>query len=160
MLVLKIEGHALNHDRSLCHALSFIVPRLIIAKVSSRTVQPTQIAPPAARYAHAVETSGATRWLHTAGVVPTRPDGTVADDIGEQAETVWHNIGAVLAEADMTPHNIVSVTTYVVPGQDLAAVMAERDRFLTGHLAASTLVIVPELAQPSWKVEIAVIAAA
>ena len=54
---------------------------------------------------------------------------------------------------------IVSVTTYVVPGQNLAAVMAARDRFLDGHLAASTLVIVPELAQPAWRVEIAVVAA-
>lgn len=72
---------------------------------------------------------------------------------------MWHNIAAMLTESDMEPSDIVSVTTYVVPDQDLAAVMAERDRFLDGHLAASTLVIVPELAQPAWKVEIAVVAA-
>ena len=53
----------------------------------------------------------------------------------------------------------MSVTTYVTVGQDLGAVMAERDRFLGDHLAASTLVVVPELAQASWKVEIAVVAA-
>ncbi len=128
--------------------------------MASRAIRPAQIAPPAARYAHAVETSGATRWLHTAGVVPTRPDGGVASDIGEQAEAVWHNIAVLLAEAGMAPSDIVSVTTYVVPGQNLAAVMAERDRFLGDHLAASTLVIVPELARPAWKMEIAVIAAA
>ena len=81
------------------------------------------------------------------------------EDIGEQAQAVWHNIGAMLADAAMAPSDIVSVTTYVVPGQDLGAVMAERDRFLDGHLAASTLVIVPELAQPAWKMEIAVVAA-
>jgi enamine deaminase RidA (YjgF/YER057c/UK114 family) len=54
--------------------------------------------------------------------------------------------------------NVVSVTTYVVPGQDLGVVMAERDRALDGRLAASTLVVVPELAQPAWKVEVAVVA--
>ncbi len=127
--------------------------------MGSQTVDPQGIAPPAARYAHAVATTDPQRWLHTSGVVPTRPDGSVSDDVGEQARTVWQNISAMLTEAEMGPTDIVSVTTYVVPGQDLAAVMAERDRFLDGHLAASTLVVVPELAQPAWKVEIAVIAA-
>ena len=127
--------------------------------MASRSIRPAGIAPPAARYAHAVATDGAAQWLHTSGVVPTRPDGSVPDDIAEQARTVWDNIAAILAEAGMVPSDIVSVTTYVVPGQNLAAVMAERDRSLDGHLAASTLVIVPELAQPAWKMEIAVIAA-
>ena len=104
-------------------------------------------------------TTGAERWLHTSGVVPARHDGSVAGDVAEQARTVWANIAAMLASAGMEPADIVSVTTYVVPGQDLASVMAERDRFLDGHLAASTLVVVPELAQPAWKVEIAVVAA-
>ena len=122
-------------------------------------IQPATIAPPAARYAHAVATEGATQWLHTSGVVPTRPDGSVPDAIAEQASNVWSNIAAILAAADMAPTDILSITTYVVPGQDLGAVMAERDRFLDGHLAASTLVIVPELAQLAWKMEIAVIAA-
>ena len=72
---------------------------------------------------------------------------------------MWHSISAMLTDAGMGPRDIVSVTTYVIPGQDLAAVMAERDRFLDGHLAASTLVVVPELAQAAWKVEIAVVAA-
>ena len=130
-----------------------------IAAMSSRVINPDGIAPPAARYAHAVATTGAQLWLHTSGVVPTRADGSVPGDIGEQARTVWQNIAALLAEAGMAPENVVSVTTYVVPGQDLGAVMAERDQFLSGHMAASTLVVVPELAQPAWKMEIAIVAA-
>lgn len=59
----------------------------------------------------------------------------------------------------MEVKDIVSVTTYVVHGEDLAAVMAARDRALSGHLAASTLVTVPALARPEWRVEIALIAA-
>ena len=127
--------------------------------MGSRAVEPEGIAPPAARYAHAVATTGAERWLHTSGVVPAHPDGSVDDDIAEQARTVWTNVAAILASTGMEPSDIVSMTTYVVPGQDLGSVMAERDRFLDGHLAASTLVVVPELAQPAWKVEIAVVAA-
>ena len=122
-------------------------------------ISPTGIAPPAARYAHAVATDGAQQWLHTSGVLPTRSDGSVPDDLGEQARTVWQNIAAILSEAGMSGSDIVSLTTYVVPNQDLGAVMAERDQFMGGHLAASTLVVVPELAQPAWKVEIAVVAA-
>lgn len=125
----------------------------------ARLIEPASIAPPAADYAHAVATEGASRWLHTSGVVPTRPDGSVPDDIGDQARTVWDNIAAMLAEARMAPDDIVSVVTYVVLGQDAAPVMAERDRFLAGHRAASTLVMVAALAQPAWKMEIAVVAA-
>ena len=124
-----------------------------------RQINPDSIAGPAANYAHAVLTEQATRWLHTSGVVPIRPDGSVPDDIGEQAAVVWSNIGAMLADASMGPRDVVSVTTYAVAGELLGDVMAARDRFLGGHLAASTLVTVPALARAEWKMEIAVVAA-
>ncbi len=122
-------------------------------------ITPSAIAPPAANYAHAVLTTGAARWLHTSGVVPTRHDGSVPTSIDEQATVVWANIGAMLDAAGMTPSDVVSVTTYAVVGEQLAAVMAARDDFLAGHLAASTLVTVPALARPDWKLEIAIVAA-
>jgi 2-iminobutanoate/2-iminopropanoate deaminase len=127
---------------------------------SHRPIQPQEIAPPAAQYAHAILTTGAGRWLHTSGVVPTRPDGAVPASIEDQAEVVWANISAMLAEAEMSVNDIVSVTTYAVFGQPLAGVMAARDRVLGDHRAASTLVTVPALARPEWLMEIAVIAAA
>ena len=126
----------------------------------NRVISPASIAPPAANYAHAVLTEGVARWLHTSGVVPTRPDGTTPDDIGEQAEVVWANIGAMLTSAGMRPADVVSVTTYAVVGEQLGPVMSARDHFLGGRLVASTLVTVPALVQPQWKVEIAVVAAA
>lgn len=126
----------------------------------NRQINPSSIAPPAADYAHAVVTEAPTRWLHTSGVVPTSPDGSTPAGIGEQAEVVWSNISAMLAAADMTPADIVSVTTYVVAGQPLADVMAARDLVLGDHRAASTLVTVPELAQRQWLMEIAIVAAA
>ena len=126
----------------------------------NRSINPASIAPPAANYAHAVLTMQATRWLHPSGVVPTAPDGTVPESIDEQAAVVWSSIGAMLAEAGMQPSDVVSVTTYAVVGHALGGVMAARDAFLDGHLAASTLVTVPALARPEWKMEIAVVAAA
>lgn len=125
----------------------------------NRQISPTSIASPAANYAHAVLTESPTRWLHTSGVVPVAPDGSTPDEIVEQARIVWANIAAMLTDADMDAHDIVSVTTYVVIGEPLGPVMAARDDFLDGHLAASTLVTVPELAQPQWRMEVAIVAA-
>jgi 2-iminobutanoate/2-iminopropanoate deaminase len=125
----------------------------------NRPVVPASISPPAAAYAHAVLTEGAGRILHTSGVVPIAADGSVPSDLADQAAVVWSNIAAMLADAQMSMADIVSVTTYVVVGEDLAPVMAARDAALGGHLAASTLVTVPALARPEWRMEIAVIAA-
>jgi enamine deaminase RidA (YjgF/YER057c/UK114 family) len=72
---------------------------------------------------------------------------------------VWENIDAMLVEAEMGPANVVSVVTYAVVGEPLGPIMAARDAYLGAHLAASTLVTVPALAQPSWRMEVAIVAA-
>jgi enamine deaminase RidA (YjgF/YER057c/UK114 family) len=122
-------------------------------------IAPSSIAPTAANYAHAIVTESPRRLLHTSGVVPIAPDGSVPADLADQAKVVWANLLAILAEAGMTPTDVVSVTTYVAHGHDLAPVMAARDRALGGHRVASTLVTVPALARPEWQMEIALIAA-
>src|SRR5215207_11438962 len=111
----------------------------------NRVVTPSSIAPPAARYAHAVLSEAPARLLHISGQVPVAPDGTVPADIGAQAAVVWSNIVAILAEAGMTITDVVAITTYVVAGNDMAPVMAARDTACDGHLVASTLVTVPAL---------------
>jgi enamine deaminase RidA (YjgF/YER057c/UK114 family) len=123
-------------------------------------IRPESIASPAANYAHAIVTESAARWLHTSGVVPVDPEGGTPARIAEQAQVVWANILTMLDEAGMHSSDVVSVTTYVVVGEDLAPVMAARDQVLGTHRAASTLVTVPVLARPEWLMEIAVIAAA
>ncbi|HUS41338.1 MAG TPA: Rid family hydrolase [Ilumatobacteraceae bacterium] len=123
-------------------------------------IRPSDIAAPAASYAHAVVTQNPTRWLHTSGVVPVAPDGSTPPDVGDQAALVWSNIAAMLRDAEMGSDDIVSVTTYVVVGEDLGPVMAARDAALGKHRAASTLVTVPALARQEWRMEVAVVAAA
>jgi len=122
-------------------------------------IRPADIAAPAANYAHAVLTEHATRWLHTSGVVPVAADGSTPALLADQAELVWANIAAMLRDAQMAAGDIVSVTTYVVVGEDLTPVMAARDAALDGYRAASTLVTVPALARPEWRMEVAVVAA-
>ena len=64
-------------------------------------IRPESVAAPAANYAHAVLTTDARSWLHTSGVVPIRPDGSVPASIDDQAAVVWSNILAMLADAGM-----------------------------------------------------------
>ena len=127
----------------------------------NREIMPSTIAPPAANYAHAVLSEGAGTLLHLSGVVAVRPDGTIPDDVEDQASVIWSNVAAILAEAEMAMADIVSITTYVVVDfmSCLPEVMAARDHALDGHRVASTLVTVPALARPAWKMEIAVVAA-
>ena len=125
----------------------------------NRQIQPSTIAPPAAKYALAVLAESPSNLLHTSGIVPTKPDGSVPTDIAEQADVVWATIAELLTEAGMTMRDIVSITTYVVAGNKLGPVMAARDRALDGHLVASTLITVPALVRTEWLVEISVVAA-
>ena len=125
---------------------------------------------PVAAYAHGVEVAGAELWVFTSGVVPTSTDGSVPISLDAQAALVWSNIFAILGESNLTHTDIVSVTTYVVENENerltggelgarLAVVMAARDASLQGHKPASTLVTVPALARPEWRMEISVVAA-
>ena len=127
----------------------------------NREIMPSTIAPPAAKYAHAVLTENPGRILHVSGQVAARPDGTIPDEVADQAAVIWSNSAAILAEAEMNIHDIVSITTYVVVDfmACLPDVMAARDQALMGHRAASTLVTVPALARPAWKMEVAIVAA-
>jgi enamine deaminase RidA (YjgF/YER057c/UK114 family) len=125
----------------------------------NREIAPTSIAPTAAKYAHAVVSESPSRLLHTSGIVPIAPDGSVPEALADQAAVVWANLLAILDEAGMTVTDVVSITTYVVVGGDLAPVMMARDSALGGHRAASTLVTVPALARPEWLMEIALVAA-
>lgn len=125
----------------------------------NRALQPASLAAPAANYSLAVLSEGPAAVLHTSGIVPTRPDGTVPVGLAEQADVIWGAISTLLAEAGMAVTDLVSITTYVVVGNDLAVVMAARDRWMAGHRPSSTLVTVPALARPEWQIEIAAVAA-
>lgn len=105
----------------------------------------------------------AERWIFTSGVVPTMPDGTVPPSLEGQARVVWANLLEILRAGGMSVSDVVSITTYVVAGEnlsaDLAQVMSVRDEVMGDHRAASTLVTVPALARPEWLMEISLVAA-
>ena len=122
---------------------------------------PAGIAGPFGHYDHGVEAVDVSRLLHVSGQVGTDPDGSVPEDVAAQIEIVWNNIEAVLAEAGMTPANIVRTITYMLDADYVPLLAAARRQHLgADHKAASTTIVVAGLVKPEWKVEIDAVAAA
>ena len=115
--------------------------------------------PPAAAYTQAIEVAGATRTLYISGQVGRRMDGTIPSDIAEQSRLAWQNFEAQLKAAGMTLDNLVKVTTILPNRGDLIAAREARNAVLGDRRPASTL-IVADLANPAWKIEVEGIAVA
>jgi enamine deaminase RidA (YjgF/YER057c/UK114 family) len=99
------------------------------------------------------------RWLHTAGQVALRADGSVPATFAEQCEQALANLTAVLDAAQMSPPDIVKLTCYVVGTQDLDVLYAARRAQLRGSAPAATVIVVQALAAPDFLVEIEAVAA-
>jgi 2-iminobutanoate/2-iminopropanoate deaminase len=116
--------------------------------------------PPAeGEYAQACEVSGVTRWLYLSGQIPVGPDGALASDFTGQCDQVWDNLETQLRAAGMTLANLVKVTTYL---SDRAYALENREvriRRTAGRQTALT-VIVTDLFEPEWLVEIEAVAVA
>lgn len=121
---------------------------------------PAEIGAAVAAYAQGVRVEGAAKLLFISGQVGTLPDGSLAGDTEAQLEVCWKRIFAILADAGMTKHNIVKISTFLTSADDIGTNRKVRDRMLEGHLAASTMLIVSGLANPAWTCEIEAVAAA
>lgn len=125
-----------------------------------KTRNPPTVAPPAAMYSHSVEVPPNARWLVTAGQVGTRPDGTVPEGFEAQHDQIWQNTLVILADAGMGPEDIVRINVYSTQPDGLKFLRPHREKYLKpGHVPASTWVVVSQLAQPQWVVEMETIAA-
>ena len=126
----------------------------------NQPLEPPSIRPPFARYSHGVEVASAKRLAVVSGQLGVRPDDTVPESVGEQAELCFANIAAILGEAGMSLADIVRINAYVTYRADMKAYMEVRDRMVADPPPASTLMIVSGFTRPEFKVEIEVIAAA
>ncbi len=111
------------------------------------------------RYSQAVEISGAGRVLHVSGQIPVAADGRVPKAFADQAALVWRNIGAQLAAAGMTLADIVKVTTFLSDRRYAEENSAAR-RAALGDIAPALTVIICQIYDPDWLLEIEVTAAA
>lgn len=114
--------------------------------------------PPFSNYAQAVEVPAGARTLYVSGQVGVNLDGSMPDDPLLEHENVWRNLFAILAAADMGPEDIVDVRCFINSHEEVPRFRETRDKMLAGVIAPSTMVVAP-LANPDWRVEVAVTAA-
>lgn len=120
---------------------------------------PDAVAAPLGRYTHVVETPPGARLLYLSGQVPVARDGSVPDTLAAQADQVYANIVAILADRGAPPSSIIKLTTFVTEDDgDADSVRKARAKYLGEHRPASTAVFVSRLVDPSWKIEIEAVA--
>jgi 2-iminobutanoate/2-iminopropanoate deaminase len=110
-------------------------------------------------YSDAVEAPANARWLLTAGTPGLAPDGTLPADVAGQAELAWTHIVTMLERADMTVHDLVKITQYLLHASDIPAYAKVRARFLGTARPASMLLVVSQLPRPEFLLEIEAVAA-
>lgn len=108
-----------------------------------------------------VQTITAGGLCFVSGQVPVDRDGNSlpADDVVAQAEQVFANLEACLADEGLALRHVVSLTTYLRDIADAAAVSAVRARAFGDHRPTSTVVEVSGFLDPAWRLEVQAIAA-
>jgi 2-iminobutanoate/2-iminopropanoate deaminase len=124
-----------------------------------RSLTPSDVPAPLARYSHGVEVPCGARLVFCSGQLGIGADGIVPDDVDAQARLCFQSIAKILAEAGMGPGDIVRLNAYVTSPDFLHDYMRVRDDFVCSPPPASTLMVVSGFARPQFKVEIEAIAA-
>lgn len=125
-----------------------------------RHQSPASLRAPFGRYVHMVEVAAAGRMLFLSGQLGIHADGTVPDDVGEQAAQAFANVDVCLEAAGIGRAQLLRLTVYLTEADYRVPYMQVRDAWVADPPPASTLVIVKALALPACKVEIEAVAAA
>jgi enamine deaminase RidA (YjgF/YER057c/UK114 family) len=124
-----------------------------------RPYNPDTVFPPYAAYAHAVEVPAGARTLYISGLNGYEPDGrTMPPDFEGQARLVWRHLGEALGAAGMTYADLVQLRFYLASAEDDPTNVALIREHLGDHLACRT-VVVQQLLEPDWRVEVEAVAA-
>lgn len=132
--------------------------------MSERTVhQPQGVCSPAEPYSQAVSASG--RLLFIAGQVSVNAQAETvgAGDLAPQMDQVFHNLGVVLESQGASFANVVKFTTFLVRAEDLPTFSAKRREIFSriypdGGYPANTMVVIDQLPNTDWLLEIEAIA--
>ena len=129
--------------------------------MSFRSLTPSSLAPPFARYAHGVAIEAGQRLVRTSGQLAMAKDGTIPDGAEAQAALIFESIDAILAEGGLRREDVCHISAFVTGREHMAGYMKARDVFLADvpTLPASTLIIVSGFTKPEFLVEIEVMAA-
>ena len=120
---------------------------------------PPDVLAPVGPYSHTAVVPAGAELVFVAGQVGMRADGSVPTEFAEQVEVTFQNLRACLAAHGLGVEAVVKLGVFVLPGQDIAALRAARERHFGAHRPTSTTVYVPALASPAFLVEVEAIAA-
>ncbi len=126
-----------------------------------KALNPAAIAPPFAKYSHGIAIPPGQTLVKTSGQLGLAADGSVPDGSYAQAMICFDNITSILAEAGLSPADVVHVQSYVTDRPHMQGYMQARDEFLADAqvLPTSTLLIVSGFTRPEFVVEVEVWAA-
>ncbi len=127
--------------------------------MKSRVINSVDTEMPQGGYSQALEISGAERILFVSGQIPTDKLGQCPDNFEDQARQVWANIESQLIAAGMNFDNLVRHTTYLANRKFCEKNSKIRQSILGNHRAALT-VIIAEIYDEAWLLEVEAIAVA
>lgn len=120
---------------------------------------PEKLYPQYQSYSHAIEIAGNSRLLIISGLNGYLQDGqTMPETFEEQGDLIWQHLGVILASANMTYTNLVSLRTYLASPEYDEANVRLRKKYLGDHQTALT-VVCAQLLDPRWKLEMEAMAA-
>ena len=113
---------------------------------------------PSGGYAQAIAVSNASRLLYVSGQIPVDTAGHTPSDFDAQCRLVWANVLAQLRSAGMKETDLVKVTTYLSDRRYAADNSRIRREVLGSHRPSLT-VIISDIYDPEWLLEIEAVAA-
>lgn len=124
-----------------------------------RPHNPDTVFPPYRNYAHAVEVPAGARTLYISGLNGYDASGTqLPKTFEEQVENVWMHLDHILGSAGMGLGDLVSLRFFLASADADPANVKALSSHLGTHLAART-VVVQQLLDPAWLVEVEGVAA-
>jgi len=109
-------------------------------------------------YSQACLVEAPRRWLFVSGQTPTDEAGAAPEAFEDQCRLAWRNVERQLTAAGMGLDDLVKVTVFLADRRYREANYAIRHEVLAGRSPALT-VIVCEIYDPAWLVEIEAVAA-
>lgn len=98
--------------------------------------------------------------LYTSGQTSRDKSGQLvgSDDPTQQAEQAFTNLSRVLGEGEMGYRDIVRINLFIRTITELKAILAVMERFLEGNRPSLSIVIVENLANPAYRLEVEAVA--
>jgi len=120
-------------------------------------IQPSTASVPKGSWSQGIRTGDL---LFIAGQVGENSDGEITspDDFQTQATMAFENVRKVVDAAGGSKDDIVKITAFLTNREDFPAYNEIRAEFFEGNFPASTTVVVKELANPDFLLEIEAIA--